>query len=420
MLALREVTRLGFPLRGWWQHETLTGGSFYAVFRAARALDPTYAEDFWTVPGYEGADDKSPVARARVRHDTAVAAASDDLASALELSEIPAGYLAGADLLITSGASEGTSLTIGAVDGTTVQLAPGADPTVLRTIRPGDTVRIDNSFVLAVQCYFRHQVPSLDQYGWNQFRGEDGAPLPPQRTVLVGKVLAEAAGGSVATGSFDGKMILLASELDVQAFPWMADWYSNAATAAFGPELGTRFRLWLTANADHDAPPDKAAEAHVVGYGGTLQQALLDLDRWVTEDSSPPTTSYTISADTQVVLASSAAERQGIQPVVRLSADDRDHTKVTAGGRVDFDAIVEVPAGAGEIVAVEWDFEGTGDYSAGALVDTSSTVGLRATHTYLRPGTYFATVRVTSQRDGEPDAPYTRIQNLARVRVEVR
>ncbi len=58
--------------------------------------------------------------------------------------------------------------------------------------------------------------------------------------------------------------------------------------------------------------------------------------------------------------------------------------------------------------------------SLGALVDTSTTVELRATHTYLRPGTYFATVRVTSQRDGDPDAPYTRIQNLARVRVEVR
>ena len=36
-----------------------------------------------------------------------------------------------------------------------------------------------------------------------------------------------------------------------------------------------------------------------------------------------------------------------------------------------------------------------------------------------RPGTYFAALRATSQREGDPDTPHTRIQNLARVRVVV-
>ena len=58
-----EVTTLGFPPRGWWQHATLDGGSFWTVAGAARAIDPTYVDDFWTVPGYEGADPASSVTR---------------------------------------------------------------------------------------------------------------------------------------------------------------------------------------------------------------------------------------------------------------------------------------------------------------------------------------------------------------------
>jgi hypothetical protein len=46
-------------------------------------------------------------------------------------------------------------------------------------------------------------------------------------------------------------------------------------------------------------------------------------------------------------------------------------------------------------------------------------VRVEATHTYGRPGTYFPALRATSQRDGDPDTPHARIQNLARVRVVV-
>ena len=36
------------------------------------------------------------------------------------------------------------------------------------------------------------------------------------------------------------------------------------------------------------------------------------------------------------------------------------------------------------------------------------------------PGTYYVYARVTSQRDGDPDAPYGQVQNLAGIRVVVR
>jgi hypothetical protein len=71
-------------------------------------------------------------------------------------------------------------------------------------------------------------------------------------------------------------------------------------------------------------------------------------------------------------------------------------------------------------VDAEWDFDGAGLYPERAtLARPAPSVRLEATHAYDRPGTYFAALRATSQRDGDADTPHTRIQNLARVRVVV-
>lgn len=47
-------------------------------------------------------------------------------------------------------------------------------------------------------------------------------------------------------------------------------------------------------------------------------------------------------------------------------------------------------------------------------------VTLTATHTFSRPGTYFVTLKGVSQRQGDTINIFTRIQNLARVRVVVK
>jgi hypothetical protein len=52
--ALEEATRLGFPMRGWWNWETMTGGPLRLVAGYVPLLDPTYVEDFWSKPGYLG------------------------------------------------------------------------------------------------------------------------------------------------------------------------------------------------------------------------------------------------------------------------------------------------------------------------------------------------------------------------------
>jgi hypothetical protein len=79
-----------------------------------------------------------------------------------------------------------------------------------------------------------------------------------------------------------------------------------------------------------------------------------------------------------------------------------------------------VPPNAGRVVAAEWDFEGAGNYPIAEPLDAPQAfVSLSATHSYSKPGTYFAVLRAASQRHGDVKTPYARIQNLARVRIVV-
>jgi hypothetical protein len=90
---------------------------------------------------------------------------------------------------------------------------------------------------------------------------------------------------------------------------------------------------------------------------------------------------------------------------------------------VDFCALVEVPVGAGTIVAAEWDFEGAGDFPEGGPLDNEASsyasTTFTASHAFATRGTYFPALRVTSHRRGEHDDRHGRVQNLGRVRVVV-
>jgi hypothetical protein len=163
--------------------------------------------------------------------------------------------------------------------------------------------------------------------------------------------------------------------------------------------------------------------AHTVSYLGVLQQALLDLSAWVEKGIEPPaTTSYKIE-DGQVIVPATAAERKGIQPVITLKANEGLRADVETGKPVTFTARVDLPEHTGKIVAAEWDFEGAGTFSeAGKFTpvdNTGSPITLNAMHSFLKPGTYFTTLRIASQRAGDAKTPYTRIQNLERVRIVV-
>lgn len=167
---------------------------------------------------------------------------------------------------------------------------------------------------------------------------------------------------------------------------------------------------------------------HIVGYLGEVQQALLDLDAWVVKGTPPPaTTHYHIDADNQVQLAATAYQRHGVQPVVTLTATAEAHmspgqrVNVLAGRPVTFSAKAQTPPMAGQIVNVEWDFEGVGSFTKGKrTIRIDDEVSLNEKYIFKKPGTYFPVVRVTSQRNGDPGTPFGQIQNLASVRVVVR
>ncbi|ONH23205.1 hypothetical protein BL253_33550 [Pseudofrankia asymbiotica] len=452
--VLHEATRLGLPLGGWWDYRNMSGGAFFAVAGGVRILDPTYVDDFWTKPGYAGTDPASSAGAARIQHEAVVTALADVPAvparpaladvqgtptipaappGGLTLSSVPAdptGNLTGADIVVLSGAAAGKTIPLGDVRGDTVTYGTGADPAVTAAIRPGDRIRLDNSWILALEYYQRYQVPPTDEYAWDQFRGADRAPQYPQRPILAGPTFAQAASGAIPTGTFHGKMIMLASLLDTEAFPWPADWYRKRAQGHLGAKLNDDYRLWFTANADHIPPQDAAAETHVVRYLGALQQAVLYLDAWVRDGTAPPaSTAYQVDGDTQIHVPAAAAERHGVQPVVDLAVtkvDGRDiqaaeRAETSAGRPVTLTATAQMPPGTGEIVSAEWDFDGKGGYPEKSDIDKpDQNARLTITHTFAKAGTYFPVVRVTSRQPGAGDGPYGLVQNLARVRVVVR
>jgi hypothetical protein len=454
--ALREVTRMGFPPKSWFGYKTMGVHGFVAVYQGMTMADRGYFTDFWNVPGYLGAAAPPSLLKARMQHrttltrpiatDEAVQAglmqapsatergtadaawksmggAAGTLPVAFQLATAPPAIeFLGGDLLIKSGAAAGKTLQLTKVAGNTILLGP-ADPSVLMQLKPGDTAQVDNSNFLAAQTYHRHQVPGAEYPVWNQFRGADGKPTYPQRPMLLGPLFTRGAAGVLPTGTFRGKMILLESLWDREAFPWQADWYRTKVKAHLGDSTDAHFRLWYTDRALHGDLSKQEDPTRTVSYLGVLQQALRDLSAWVERGTPPaPTTTYTI-ADGQVNVPTTAAARRGIQPVVAVRANGNERADVQAGKSVVFTAQIELPPGTGTLVEAHWDFDGTGTFAtAGKLMLTDkggSRATLKTTYPFTKPGTYFPTLRVASQRQGDAKTPYARIQNLGRVRVVV-
>ena len=402
------------------ERAALTSGYFNNVAPLIPMLDPSYVDDFWTKPGYLGTDPKSTIRAERFQFDTAVASVIDGFPKQVTLASVPDSDFADAHLVILSGAAAGKSVPIASIDGHTTGFAFAADHSALNAIQPGDRVRVDNAWSLALQTYQRHQVPTPDLYGWNQYRGGDGKPLYPQREILIGPIAAAGTAGSVPNGQIHGKMLVLEALMDIDAMPWQADWYRSKVKEALGADFEEHFALWFIDHAQHDNPPTAAARARTVSFAGALQQALRDLSAWVEKGVRPAETRYKM-ADAQVAVPDSARDRGGVQPVVVLQANGSNRAEVSVGAAVTFTATIEAPPGAGQVVAAEWDFEGTGSYPSGASIDTpEALINLSATFVFATPGTYFPVLRATSQRHGDMKTAYGRIQNIGRVRVVVR
>jgi hypothetical protein len=456
--ALAEVTRMGFPPRTWFAHERLGMGALTVLFDTVMMLDPTYFQEFWTVPGYLGANPPESLQRARVQHGTTIAQvvtaadagkmglplkelAANEPAGAVgnawkslldqsaaqgpvgvRLASMPSANLLGAKLVVRSGAAAGRKLSLGAVSGDFAMIRPvGGAAEFLKVLQAGDEVVVDNSDFLAIQTYHRHQVPTPDFYVWDQFRRPDGKPLYPQRPKVLGPLMARGAVGALQTGRFQGKMIVVESLMDEDAFPWQADWYRSKVQEALGDRLDDHFRLWFTDHAMHAEDGRPAYSTQIVPYIGVLHQALRDLSAWVEKDAPPPASTAYKVVDGQVEVPPTAAARRGVQPVVTVTANGGRRAEVAVGQPVELVAVVEAPPKTGTIVAAEWDLEGRGDFPIAAQLAnaSSSRVTLKTTYSFSKPGTYFPVLRATSHRRGDPRTPYARVVNLGRVRVVV-
>jgi hypothetical protein len=450
--ALAEVTRMGFPPRAWFGHRTMGMHAFPVLYRGLVSADPTYFEDFWAEPGYLGHDAPPSLRRDRVREDfevVAIIAPNEESAApggagghpgrarggvdtawrgapdavpvpiGVRLSGAPPVDVRGADLHVRSGAAAGARVGLLSVVDDVALFGPGGEATVAQ-VRPGDAVTIDNSGYLAAETYHRHQVPEGGGFAvWDQFRKPDGSPIYPQRPLVLGPLFAAAAAGSVQSGRFEGKMIVVESLLDREAFPWQADWYRTKVQEHLNGTVDDHFRLWFTDNALHGDDELQESPLHTVSYLGVLHQALRDVSRWVEEGVAPPASTDYEVVDGQVIVPAKATRRRGIQPVVILTVKGDRRADSTTGDELSFRAEAEVPEGTGVITEVAWDFDGSGRFSDAEPVTAAPKVVVQRRRSFPEAGTFFPAVRVVARRDGPTSGPFARLQNLARVRVVV-
>lgn len=440
--AFAEVTRMGFPPRSWFGWQTMGMHAFSVLYPGVMAADPTFAEDFWSVGGYLGADPASSVHRDRVQLATTIVEIvtderpDDDLTAGgvdesflhtaprggtvqgVRLSHTPDGWMLGAQLRVVTGTAAGATIQILEIEGDTASFEPGQDA-LTSGLTAGDEVVLDNSGFLAAQTYHRHQVPGPEYRVWDQFRDGDGAPIHPQRPMLLGPLFTQGAAGTLPTGDITGKMIVVACLLDREAFPWQADWYRSRVEEHLGSSTHDRFRLWFIDNALHGDDDEQEFPDRSVSYLGALETALRQLVAWVEHDTPPAASSAYRVEDGQISIPPTMADRAGIQPVVSLTVNGSTQTTVRPGERFEIRLDVDAPAG-GTVVEVRPDFSASGHLGDAVEIEPASTVAVEATGTFEKPGTYFVSARASAQSDGDATTPHARVQNLARARVVVR
>ncbi|KAF5243551.1 hypothetical protein FANTH_8130 [Fusarium anthophilum] len=437
--VFEEATALGVPIKGWESfYETGASESLWEAIRsvygpAVMRMDPSYVDDFWNEPGYLGKEDSrlGEIFRQELLDYKAsiisIQCDTNQVPVELSLDAAPKSartYWFDINIISPDGEVVGKITAKGRDNSNdkTVTLHPNNDPALLSTLQQGIQVQISNRMFLAMHALNRYSVPKrAGYYGYDYLRDFDGAPIYPQRSVLVAEQVARSAsGGATFSGKFNGKMIVMDNLKDIDAFPWHADWYKQQVRKVYGDKADNKFQLHYTENADHQMGPVVGSKSSkVVDFTGLYEQYLRDLSIWCetgTYCSIP--TNYTIR-NAQVELPAAASERKGLQPVIELSVNGKKDVKVEAGSIVTFKVRIEVPHGAGKVISLEWDFVGTGNFVKEGFGDVARSAETTISYNYSQRGTFFPVVKAASHKEGRIDSPYGLALNLGRVKVVV-
>src|SRR5690606_40477105 len=95
--------------------------------------------------------------------------------------------------------------------------------------------------------------------------------------------------------------------------------------------------------------PGRNANTWLVNYHEIIEQCLWDMIDWVENGVEPLATAFTF-ADGKVTLPDSAAQRGGIQPVVKVDANGASRAELKTGETVALKVHAEIPAGTGAII----------------------------------------------------------------------
>ena len=436
-----EITAFGVP-PAVWEDFNGTGRNRSQVIELLRAAavgmkstDPTYADDFWSQPGYLGTEDSELGDLFRsslIDFNATVLQVSRDAQGTpvdivLNASPSKAHLRNWYDVTIQShcsGVQKGSTF-MGEMEPTSgkVTFYSGDNSTILSCLEKGVQVRVDNRWYLSLHTFHRHEVPTgQGYYAFDYLRDANGKPRYPQRSVLAAPTFAESAsGGGTNTGNITGKMIVMDTLMDNKAFPWEADWYRTRVKKQLGDQFHDRYRLYYTDNADHEmGPVEEAVKYRLIDFTGTFEQHLRDLSAWVENGIEPPSpTRYRIQ-NSQVKVPKTASQRGGIQPVAHLTVENSTRAEVEVGSSVNFSAFIEVPNNVGKIVSVEWDVYGNASFVSTHFGSPSAMVNVNLTHAYETPGIYTPSVRVASHRSGEAGSSYFLAYNLGRCMVVVK
>ncbi|MCU1344491.1 MAG: hypothetical protein JWL70_757 [Acidimicrobiia bacterium] len=455
---LAELYRLGYPRGDEWMIGEQMGQMWLwtATADLLYAQEPDYFDNFWTKPGYIGHDfpelvsadlidttvtvqrvltatevmddptfnapEYGSVRNLAMLMATGAAGGNEALRQFVVLDGIDRGYKLGAGLRVASGAAKGRQLWTMQVGGN-LFLADGVfEANLLRFdgVLPGDEIHVDNRRFLAYCYYARHHAHEDPQF--DQFR-VDGVPIYAQHPLPDLSVLM----GVGYSGQYKGKLMWVHHTHDASLWPASGMNYRTAVMRSQGEAgMRDRFRQRWIENAEHVPPaalPSKAGRATntwLVDYLPHVEQSLADLVAWVEQGVDPAETAFDYT-DGKVTLPSTAAERGGIQAVVHATVNGARRAEVRTGEPVTLAVEAETPKSGGTIVSVEWDFDGSGTFpfKHPDIDGTATSVSLSTTHTYDRPGVFFATALVHSHRDGNVNATSRRIPNLCQVRVVV-